>query len=76
MSANNPIFQPMSHSIFILLATKDEINVPIALSAFRDKDILLASVQYVCGCVGVQLGGRCCYWHGQWVYLVPCILCG
>ena len=20
-------------------------------------------------CVGVQLGGRCC-WHGQWIYLV------
>ena len=28
-------------------------------------------VMHVCGCVpGVQLGGRCCCWHGQWRYLV------
>ena len=28
-------------------------------------------VMYVCGCVlGVQLGGRCYCWHGQWMYLV------
>ena len=31
-------------------------------------------VMHVCGGVpgvpGVQLGGRCCCWHGQWMYLV------
>ena len=28
-------------------------------------------VMHVCGCVpGVQLGGRCCCWHEQWVYFV------
>ena len=27
-------------------------------------------IMYVCGCVGVQLGGKCCYWPGN-----GCILC-
>ena len=28
-------------------------------------------VMHVCGGVpGVQLGGRCCCYHGRWVYLV------
>ena len=28
-------------------------------------------LMHTCWCVpGVQLGGRCCCWHGQWMHLV------